>query len=306
MYIGCTSILLTFCNGSDLELTKLYRVASIKKLKGYGASVIAKLLETKLKPNLYFEIKDRIIEEKNDGIRVIKKKQKTKVFGLDSSKDKRDLLIELLRERVQYHKDKFVSPVIYDEMQHMETKRNGKVEHSSTSHDDQVFSYLMALYVWYEGIDLRERYNIQKSSIKTDDQIDEPINTIVDNTAPIIDEIEFIQKDKDDETANMINILKQGSGILLKDFIERERKKEEDAFRLLMQNKAVVRSVAQNHGMTEDEVNQIYNTGKTIPDSVLNSFNTMDGETDMFESDEYSAARKLLNELEAQERSDMR
>ena len=306
MYIGCTNILLTFCNGSDLELAKLYRVASIKKLKGYGASVIAKLLETKLKPNLYFEIKDRIIEEKNDGIRVIKKKQKTKVFGLDSSKDKRDLLIELLRERVQYHKDKFVSPVIYDEMQHMETKRNGKVEHSSTSHDDQVFSYLMALYVWYEGIDLRERYNIQKSSIKTDDQIDEPINTIVDNTAPIIDEIEFIQKDKDDETANMINILKQGSGILLKDFIERERKKEEDAFRLLMQNKAVVRSVAQNHGMTEDEVNQIYNTGKTIPDSVLNSFNTMDGETDMFESDEYSAARKLLNELEAQERSDMR
>lgn len=306
MYIGCTNILLTFCNGSDLELTKLYRVASIKKLKGYGASVIAKLLETKLKPNLYFEIKDRIIEEKNDGIRVIRKKQKTKVFGLDSSKDKRDLLIELLRERVQYHKDKFVSPVIYDEMQHMETKRNGKVEHSSTSHDDQVFSYLMALYVWYEGIDLRERYNIQKSSIKTDDQIDEPINTIVDNTAPIIDEIELIQKDKDDETANMINILKQGSGILLKDFIERERKKEEDAFRLLMQNKAVVRSVAQNHGMTEDEVNQIYNTGKTIPDSVLNSFNTMDGETDMFESDEYSAARKLLNELEAQERSDMR
>ena len=306
IHIGCTSILLTFCNGSDLELTKLYRVASIKKLKGYGASVIAKLLETKLKPNLYFEIKDRIIEEKNDGIRVIKKKQKTKVFGLDSSKDKRDLLIELLRERVQYHKDKFVSPVIYDEMQHMETKRNGKVEHSSTSHDDQVFSYLMALYVWYEGIDLRERYNIQKSSIKTDDQIDEPINTIVDNTAPIIDEIEFIQKDKDDETANMINILKQGSGILLKDFIERERKKEEDAFRLLMQNKAVVRSVAQSHGMTEDEVNQIYNTGKTIPDSVLNSFNTMDGETDMFESDEYSAARKLLNELEAQERSDMR
>ena len=306
MYIGCTSILLMFCNGSDLELTKLYRVASIKKLKGYGASVIAKLLETKLKPNLYFEIKDRIIEEKNDGIRVVRKKQKTKVFGLDSSKDKRDLLIELLRERVQYHKDKFVSPVIYDEMQHMETKRSGKVEHSSTSHDDQVFSYLMALYVWYEGIDLRERYNIQKSSIKTDDQIDEPINTIVDDSAPIIEEIEFIQRDKDDETANMINLLKEGSGILLKDFIERERKKEEESFKLLMQNKAVVRSVAQNHGMTEEEVNQIYNTGKTIPDSVLNSFNTMDGETDLFEGDEYSAARKILNELEAQERAAVR
>ena len=161
-----------FCNGSDLELTKLYRVASIKKLKGYGASVIAKLLETDLKPNLYFEIKDRIIEEKNDGIRVVKKKQKTKVYGLDSSKDKRDLLIEILRERVQYHKDKFVSPNIHDEMQHMETKRNGKVEHSSTSHDDQVFSYLMALYVWYDGKNLMENFHIRKGTIKTDVDID--------------------------------------------------------------------------------------------------------------------------------------
>lgn len=289
-----------------MELAKLYRVASIKKLKGYGASVIAKLLETDIKSNLYFEIKDRIIEEKNDGIRVVKKKQKTKVFGLDSSKDKRDLLIEILRERVQYHKDKFISPNIHDEMQHMETKRNGKVEHSSTSHDDQVFSYLMALYVWYEGVELRERYNIQKSSIKTDDEIDEPINTIVDNNSPIIEEIEFIQRDKDDETANMINILKQGSGILLKDFIMRERKKEEEAFRLLMQNKAVVRAVAQNNGVTEEEINQIYNTGKTIPDSVLNAFNTMDGETDLMQSDEYNIAKSILSELETQERSMVR
>ena len=295
-----------FCNGSDLELTKLYRVASIKKLKGYGASVIAKLLETDLKPNLYFEIKDRIIEEKNDGIRVVKKKQKTKVYGLDSSKDKRDLLIEILRERVQYHKDKFVSPNIHDEMQHMETKRNGKVEHSSTSHDDQVFSYLMALYVWYEGVELRERYNIQKSAIKTDDDIDEPINSVTDNNSPIVEEIEFIQRDKDDEVANMINVLKQGSGILLKDFIMRERKKEEEAFKLLMQNKAVVRAVAQNNGMTEDEINQIYNTGKTIPDSVLNSFNTMNGETDFMQNDEYAIARNILSQLETYERSSMR
>ena len=265
-------------------------------------------METSIKKNLYWEWKEQPLEQRypGDNKNLTTVKSTVKSYGTNNTKDTRNKLIELLFERVELHKDKFNAMILHDEMEQMEVKKNGKIEHSSNSHDDQVFSYLMALYVWYEGIDLRERYNIQKSSIKTDDQIDEPINTIVDNTAPIIDEIEFIQKDKDDETANMINILKQGSGILLKDFIERERKKEEDAFRLLMQNKAVVRSVAQSHGMTEDEVNQIYNTGKTIPDSVLNSFNTMDGETDMFESDEYSAARKLLNELEAQERSDMR
>ena len=71
------------------------------KLKGFGASVLAKLIETKLKNNLYFEIKDRVIEETNDGIRIVRKKQKTKVYGLDSSKNKRDLLIQILRERME-------------------------------------------------------------------------------------------------------------------------------------------------------------------------------------------------------------
>ena len=70
------------------------------KLKGFGASVLAKLIETKLKSNLYFEIKDRVIEETNDGIRIVRKKQKTKVYGLDSSKNKRDLLIQILKERM--------------------------------------------------------------------------------------------------------------------------------------------------------------------------------------------------------------
>ena len=164
----------------------------------------------------------------------------------------------------------------------------------------------MALYVWYEGVELRERYNIQKSAIRTDDDIDEPINSVVDNNSPIVEEIEFIQRDKDDEVTNMIDILKQGSGILLKDFIMRERKKEEEAFKLLMQNKAVVRAVAENNGVTEDEINQIYNTGKTIPDSVLNSFNTMDGETDFMQNDEYAIARNILSQLESYERSMMR
>ena len=52
----------------------------------------------------------------------------------------------------------------------MEVKKNGKVEHSSTTHDDQVFSWLMALYVWYDGENLSERFGIQKNTLKTDDE----------------------------------------------------------------------------------------------------------------------------------------
>ena len=45
----------------------------------------------------------------------------------------------------------------------------------------------------------------------------------------VVGDSSFYYLNKDDEVANMINVLKQGSGILLKDFIMRERKKEEEA-----------------------------------------------------------------------------
>jgi hypothetical protein len=57
-------------------------------------------------------------------------------------------------------------------MESMEVKKSGKVEHSQNSHDDQVFSYLMALRVWYDGIDIAERYGIKKNTIKTDEEVD--------------------------------------------------------------------------------------------------------------------------------------
>ena len=79
-------------------------------------------------------------------------------------------MIELLYERVEYHKDKIIAPILLAEMRAMEVKKNGKVEHSSTTHDDQVFSWLMALYVWYDGENLAERYHIMKNTLKTDDE----------------------------------------------------------------------------------------------------------------------------------------
>ena len=58
-------------------------------------------METKLKSNLYYEIKDRVIEETNDGLRIVRKKKKTKVFGIDNTHDRRELLIEILKERME-------------------------------------------------------------------------------------------------------------------------------------------------------------------------------------------------------------
>ena len=128
-------------------MTMLYKVAFIKKFMGFGASVLSTLIKTKIKKNLYFEIKDRVFEERFDGVRTIKKTQKQRVYGFDETKSSRELLMEILRDRMENYKSKFISPIIYGELTTLETKKNGRIEHSDNAHDDQIFSYLMALYV---------------------------------------------------------------------------------------------------------------------------------------------------------------
>ena len=258
-------------------VTKWYpnAVINVERNGGFGASVIAKLMETPIKRNLYYEIKDRVIEETSDGIRIVRKKQKTKVYGLDSTKDTRNLLIEILRERMNYHKDKFISKYIINELKTMETKRSGKVEHANGEHDDQVFSFLMAMYVWYEGKQLRERFNIIKDAIKTDtDMIDEIVTGMGVDEVSIVKEIEYIQKDENDESVKSINMMKKGAGILYSDFVKSERKKEEELFMMMLQNKVVKEAYANTHNMKSEDIDMMFNRqGKTIPDSVLFAFN---------------------------------
>ena len=151
---------------SDIEL-RLYQ-----NINGFGIAVVQRLCKTSVKKNLYWELKEKVIEEEFRQGMHNKHKRLLKVYGLDSTKAVRARLIEILMERVRYHKDKFICPDLHREMQSMEVKKSGKVEHSDNSHDDNVFSYLMAMYVWYDGKNLAENFGIRKTTIKTDENID--------------------------------------------------------------------------------------------------------------------------------------
>ena len=140
---------------------------------GFGSSVIQMLLKTSIKKNLYYEIKDRADEEVFDGTSVRRRTRRVKVYGATSSHTKRNQLIELLHQRVQHHRDKFNTKEIYDELCTMVVKPNGKTEHADDAHDDLVFSYLWALYVFYHGEELATRYHLMKTEIYTDDHYDE-------------------------------------------------------------------------------------------------------------------------------------
>lgn len=186
-------------------------IINIERNGGFGVSVVQRLCKTSVKKNLYYEIKDKVIEETFDGFRAKKRTAKVKVYGTDSTKEVRARLIEILYDRVALHKDKVIAPILLEEMKAMEVKKNGKVEHSDKTHDDQVFSWLMALRVWYDGTQLAERYGMQKSTIQTDKNVDiedlsiddaiddtrevDISDTFDDNTSQIIaEQIDYLTK----------------------------------------------------------------------------------------------------------------
>lgn len=251
-------------------------IVNVERNGGYGATVIAKLLKMGLKKNLYYEIKDQVVEERQDGVHAYKQKIRTKVYGLTSTKAIRQLLIDILIERVENHKDKFISPIIYNELLGMEIKRNGKVEHSAATHDDQVFSMLMALYMWYEGTNMGERFGLKKSTIKTDDEIDEKIDYYNDDTVEIVDS--FNTKDElDEEIEKDINNAIHAGGVLMQDFIDARRQQEKEHFEKLINTPIGENAYRQKYNIPDNIPisNYIGNNGGSsfnIPDSVFSGF----------------------------------
>lgn len=212
--------------------------------------MLQRLCKTSVKKNLYYEIKDKVIEEAFDGFRSVKKTAKVKVYGTDSNKEVRARLIEILYDRVTYHKDKFIAPILHHEMESMEVKKNGKVEHSQNSHDDQVFSYLMAMRVWYDGIDIAERYGIRKNTIKTDEDIDIEQLSVEANQfggmSPVdVDQMVSEMNGEDtSEVEDQLEYIKKASSYTLnKDFYEAKSKRDEECLQQLLSTNPEARRI---------------------------------------------------------------
>ena len=249
-----THDLLTSCNESDMEMTIHYRVAPIMKLKGFGRGVIQRLVKTNIKKNLYFEIKEKDIEETLTGHMITKRRALVKVYGLNTNKEIRARLIEILYNRVNLHKDKFIAPILYEEMLGMQVKRNGKVEHSDNTHDDQVFSYLMAMYVWYDGKNVMENWNLMKNTIKTDEDeeiIDGDIERDSDIKTVDVGVAEIIE---DDDVQSQLQYINDSNkrAVLYEDFEKQIREREDEQLRYMMGTDPTFRKAVNNAYHTPD------------------------------------------------------
>lgn len=242
-------------------------VINIERNGGFGVSVIQRLVKSSIKNNLYYEIKDKVIEEQFINGHPVRQTRKVKVYGTDSSKEVRARLIEILYDRVNLHKDKFIAPILHAEMEAMEVKKNGKVEHSDSSHDDQVFSYLMALRVWYDGIDLMERYGIQKNTIKTDEDVD--IEVLSMDSYAGLEPFDVETASKEDSAVNsevdeQLEYVKQASKAqLAQDFNRSQLESDIECLRLLLSTDPIAKKVfiEKNH----------YDTSKPSMGGVFNN-----------------------------------
>lgn len=247
-------------------------VVNIERNGGFGASVVQMLMKTKIKKNIYSEIKDRILDERTDGFKIIRKSTKVRVYGLDSTKDVRNQLIELLHQRVLYHKDKFISPEIHAELETMEVKRNGKTEHADGCHDDQVFSYLMALYVWYYGKNIAE-HGIQRYELITDEDIDEPVFALEDDYSDISSDMQTELNDDNNIIAEQIEAINSDKSILYNEWEAKQYEEDQKALNKVMSTKQGRRAFATKYNLDADELDKEYSgTVVDITEDVLNTF----------------------------------
>ena len=261
-----------------LELVTKYMpnaVVNIERNGGFGATVIAKLLTTSIKRNLFFTIKDKVIEERIGGGQSMVRKQKTKVFGSDSTHEEREKLMDILRNRVDFHKDKIVSKTIYDELCGLEVKKNGRIEHSSNTHDDQIFSWLWALYIIYEGGELMRTWGIERHEIKTDAELDEAVYDF-DKPGTNID-LDFGAVDL--ETQEMIDQqmqqLNQAPGkMLYQEWVKKEVENDKKALEKLLRDPEARKAYAQQMHLNPSELEPTGLT--TIPDEVFLSVDPTD------------------------------
>lgn len=165
------------------------------------------------------------------------------------------------------HKSRFIARILYEELCTLEVKKNGKIEHADNAHDDQIFSYLMALYVWYYGKNLMENFGLDKRMIHTDADEDVEVDTLGEDYG-YEDISQSIETEPDGGLEAQLEYIKSDNTILYNEFLEREKAKDEQAMKDILRTKLGRQAYAEQFHIDENDIGNsaLYE----IPNSVFN------------------------------------
>ena len=186
-------------------------------------------------------------------------------------------------------------------MKSMTVKKSGKIEHMDGAHDDQVFSYLMALYVWYDGKDLANNYHIEKSTIKTDQNIEldeDPFEDALEAKEHI--EIDSYSYEESSESASALQWLEENKTIVDSNVLSAKEFDQLTQIRttILSNNKSARESYAKKNNlevsMFEPEIGTV--TYVNLPNSIYTGYDDYeeDDEIDFFNSNNVYDRSKVL------------
>jgi len=150
-------------------LTDYFRNAIlIIERNSYGLNLIQYFMKNRtIEPRMLQEERESLGEKtQKDGF-TVKKRSKNIIYGVDTNQKTRKLMFELLPEIIDTEYDKIVSPFLYEDIAGLERKKNGKIEHSTTSHDDSLMSYLIFRYALHYGKCLKNKFKINSIPTKT-------------------------------------------------------------------------------------------------------------------------------------------
>lgn len=145
------------------ELMTLYMRNALLVIErnSYGLNILQTFMkDPKIEPRMYRENKNALGEKKTKDGFVVKKKTATIAYGVDTNTVTRKQMFDLLPEIVETEYDKFVSPNIYKNLVTLERKKTGKIEHSTSGHDDSLMAYLIFRWAVYYGKCFKDKFGI--------------------------------------------------------------------------------------------------------------------------------------------------
>lgn len=258
-----TNDLHTFCNGSAWNQPRLLELRLIINIMGFGTSVIGKLVKSNIKRNLFFQIKDRVIEEQIIGGATHRRMQQVKVYGLDSSKSMRNELMDLVTNRVQFHKDKVIEPRIHEQLSALRyNPKKDRIDHPDNGHDDMVIAWALALYVLYRGGDIANEFGITRYAIRTDAEIDEEVYDVKQDAEVISDKLEIVGNE---EVKQQLETLKPATQYA--EWVENEIRVDQEALMHILSTKQGKQAYIEKYHL---DPNDFPDQGMTrIPDSAF-------------------------------------
>lgn len=235
-------------------------IVNIERNGGFGTAVLEILCASPIKRNLYFELKEQSATERMNGVMIKRPTQLVKEYGTTSNHKTRERLIEILHERVNYHKDKFVAPILHSELVTLEVKKNGRTEHSSNAHDDQLFSYLWALYVWYDGQEVMTRFGLKKTELETDQENLKSFITYED-AYKTIQIPTTVNTEVDDIVNQQMEVINSNKSMSFKEFENKQSEENEKALQEVLKNPRSREAYLKQNHLDPEQFNENYNQG---------------------------------------------